>query len=80
MSNQEEKHKKVDIVNTSPVELNPITEPLWTAEDVAKYLRLEPETVRAMAREGKIPALKVGRVWRFRLADVKEYLLSGRNQ
>ena len=45
-------------------------EQLWTAEEVAEYLRLEPETVRVKARKGEIPAIKVGkRIWRF---DIKE--------
>ena len=46
------------------------SEPLWTVEEVAEYLRLQPETVRAKARKGELPAYKVGkRIWRF---DIKE--------
>jgi len=41
------------------------TKPLWTVKDVANYLSLPPETVRAMARRGELSAIKVGRVWRF---------------
>ena len=52
------------------------TEPLWTVEDLADYLRLKAETVRMMARAQKIPAIKVGRVWRFRASDIKEMLKS----
>ncbi|GAB4501131.1 MAG: hypothetical protein Fur0035_06720 [Anaerolineales bacterium] len=51
-----------------------VTEPLWTVEDVALYLRLNPETVRQMARSGRIPSLKVGRAWRFRATQVKTWL------
>ena len=54
--------------------VSPDTQPLWTVEEVAKYLRLEPETIRSMAREGKLPAIKVGRVWRFRRKQVKEWI------
>ena len=53
-----------------------LTEPLWTVEDVANYLRLKQETVRMMARVNKIPAIKVGRVWRFRVSDIKGMLIS----
>lgn len=49
-----------------------LTEPLWTVEDVANYLRLKQETVRMMARANKLPALKVGKVWRFKARDIKE--------
>lgn len=41
------------------------TRPLWTVEDVAMYLRIKPSTVRAMCRRGELPAVKVGRIWRF---------------
>jgi len=34
---------------------------LWTVEDVAEYLCLQPETVRAKARKGELPAYKVGK-------------------
>jgi excisionase family DNA binding protein len=42
-----------------------ITDPLWTVDDVAQYLKLQPETIRSMARRGELPALKLGKVWRF---------------
>jgi len=35
-----------------------------TPNEVAKSLRLHPFTVTRLAREGKIPAFKVGGVWR----------------
>ena len=53
---------------------NTLAEPLWTVQDVANYLRLEQETVRMMARAKKIPAIKVGKVWRFKVNDIKEML------
>ena len=53
----------------------PGTEPLWTVVEVASYLRLEPETIRAMARRGELPSLKLGkRVWRFKPNEVKNWL------
>ena len=46
------------------------SEHLWTVEEVADYLRLQPETVRTKARKGEFPAYKLGkRIWRF---DIKE--------
>jgi excisionase family DNA binding protein len=41
------------------------SDPLWTVEDVAAYLKLQPETIRSMARRGELPAIKLGKVWRF---------------
>ena len=49
-------------------------QPLWTVEDVAHYLRLEAETVRIMARSGKLPAIKVGRVWRFHSQQIEQWV------
>lgn len=56
------------------------TDPLWTVKDVARYLQLNPETVRAMARREELPAFKVGRVWRFRRFEVKNNLNPSSNQ
>jgi excisionase family DNA binding protein len=35
-----------------------------TLDEVAAYLKLHPVTVRRLARERKIPAVKVGNGWR----------------
>lgn len=47
---------------------------LWTVEDVALFLRLKPDTVRIMSRTKKLPAIKVGRCWRFRKAEIEKLL------
>jgi excisionase family DNA binding protein len=47
---------------------------LWTVEDVASYLKLQPETIRAMARRGELPAIKLGKVWRFQKTAILEML------
>ena len=48
---------------------------LWTVEEVAAYLNFAPETIRTMARNGIIPAVKVGkRLWRFRANDIQSWL------
>lgn len=70
-----EENKSVPLIeDTSPVSVPAKTEPLWTVDDVSRYLNFSPETVRAMAREGKIPAIKVGREWRFRASSLQKYL------
>lgn len=48
--------------------------PLWTVDEVAKYLVLNPETIRQMARRAQIPGFKMGRVWRFRIAEIKAWV------
>ena len=39
---------------------------MLTIADVAKYLKLHELTVRRLAREGELPAFKVGRQWRIK--------------
>jgi len=38
---------------------------IMTTKEVAKYLKLHEITVCKYAAEGKIPAIRIGRVWRF---------------
>ncbi|MBL4578054.1 MAG: helix-turn-helix domain-containing protein [Flavobacteriales bacterium] len=39
---------------------------IMTIEDVAKYLKLKPQTIYLWAQKGKIPAAKLGKEWRFK--------------
>ncbi|HHH50305.1 MAG TPA: DNA-binding protein [Saprospiraceae bacterium] len=39
---------------------------IMTIEEVAKYLKMKPQTIYTWAQKGKIPAAKIGRDWRFR--------------
>lgn len=45
-------------------------EPLLTPEEAAAYLRIHPKTVIRMARNRTIPALRLGKHWRFRRSDL----------
>lgn len=54
--------------------LTDISSPLWTVEEVAGYLKLQPETIRSMARRGELPAIKLGKVWRFKQTAIHEML------
>lgn len=47
---------------------------LLKVEEVAEILRLKPSTIRAMARRGDLPAIKLGRVWRFRKSSISELI------
>lgn len=51
--------------------MNP--EPYLEVSEAADYLRLHAETVRRMAREGTIPAVKFGRSWRFKVSALDEW-------
>ncbi len=47
-------------------ETTPSVSPIMSVEEVAAYLNLHPLTVRRLARDGEIPAFKVGRQWRIK--------------
>jgi excisionase family DNA binding protein len=53
-----------------------LTSPLWTVDEVADYLKLQPETIRSMARRGELPAIKLGKVWRFRKTAIHDMLVN----
>jgi len=41
------------------------SEPLWTAEDVAAFLRVSLSMVYKLRRQGSLPAVRVGALFRF---------------
>lgn len=47
---------------------------LMTVEEVARYLRLKPQTIYKWAQEKRIPAVKLGKEWRFRKRILDEWL------
>lgn len=47
---------------------------LLSAQEVAQLLRLDPYTIRRMAREGQLPGYKVGKSYRFDRQRVADWL------
>lgn len=47
---------------------------LMDIKDVATYLRVKESTVYTWAQAGKLPAFRLGRLWRFRRADLDDWL------
>ena len=48
--------------------------PIMTIEETAKYLKIGKSSLYKMAREGKIPAVKIANQWRFRKEDIDKWL------
>lgn len=48
---------------------------IMTVEDVAQYLSLHPLTVRRLARDGEIPAFKIGRQWRVKRELLDQWIV-----
>jgi excisionase family DNA binding protein len=47
---------------------------ILTLEEVASYLRLKPQTIYKWAQEKRIPAVKLGKEWRFRRSILDRWL------
>jgi excisionase family DNA binding protein len=45
-----------------------------TTEDVLGYLKVTPRTIYRLIRAGELPAVRIGRQWRFRQTDLDEWL------
>jgi excisionase family DNA binding protein len=46
---------------------------IMTIEEVAKYLKLKPQTIYTWAQTGKIPAAKLGKEWRFKKTVIDKW-------
>jgi excisionase family DNA binding protein len=55
-----------------------IDETFLTTEEVLEYLQVNLRTVYRLIKAGRIPAVRVGRQWRFRKADLDAWLDSHR--
>jgi len=47
---------------------------IMTTKEVADYLNIHPLTVNKYAREGKIPAFKIGTDWRFHKKYIERWI------
>src|SRR2546428_6690744 len=55
-----------------------IDETFLTTEEVLEYLQVNLRTIYRLINAGKIPAVRVGRQWRFRKRDIDAWLDSQR--
>lgn len=45
-----------------------------TTDEVLDYLKVNPRTIYRLIHRGDLPAVRVGRQWRFRQSDVDAWL------
>ena len=50
---------------------------IMTTKELASYLKLHEITVCKYAAEGKIPAIRIGRVWRFDKDAIDKWIGTG---
>jgi PTS system nitrogen regulatory IIA component len=51
-----------------------IEDEILTIDEVAKYLRVSERTVYDWAQKGEIPSGKIGTVWRFKRAEIEQWV------
>jgi excisionase family DNA binding protein len=44
-------------------------ETLLTSQEASRVLKIHPKVLERMAKRGEVPALKVGKFWRYRACD-----------
>ena len=52
----------------------PVTDPLLDANDAAAVLKISAYTVRQRARRREIPAVRLGKFWRFRRSSLDAWI------
>ena len=64
--------ESVKTPNVRPVDI----EPLYDAHEVAMQCKVSEKSLHRWARTGKIPAVKFGKLWRFRKSAIDAWLNS----
>ncbi len=57
-----------------------MTESWSTLLEVAKHLQVAEETIHRWIRRKGLPAQRLGRVWRFKLSEVDDWVRTGSSQ
>jgi excisionase family DNA binding protein len=57
----------------------PILAVIMTTKEMAEYLRLHQITICKLSKEGRIPSIKIGRVWRFDREVIDKWIANGQN-
>ncbi|WP_067783111.1 helix-turn-helix domain-containing protein [Actinomyces vulturis] len=47
-------------------------------EDVAEYLSLSKDTVRNWIKDGKLPAYRAGKMYKFKISEIDQWMREGR--
>tara|TARA_Y100000768_G_C23990285_1_gene692008 strand:+ start:2179 stop:2373 length:195 start_codon:yes stop_codon:yes gene_type:complete len=54
-----------------------MTERWLSVDEIAQHLGISKETVYRWLERGKIPAHRVGKLWKFKASEVDEWILRG---
>jgi excisionase family DNA binding protein len=50
---------------------------IMTTREMAKYLRVHEITICKLSKEGRIPSIRIGRVWRFDKEVIDAWIARG---
>ena len=56
------------------------SEPWVSLEEIALHLGVSQDTVHRWIRRREMPAHQIGRLWKFRLSQVDEWVQSGKTE
>jgi excisionase family DNA binding protein len=59
---------------------DPAVAEIMTAKELATYLRLHKVTICKYASEGRIPATRIGPIWRFDKDAIDEWIAGGQDR
>jgi len=52
----------------------------WSSiEEISEHLQVHKDTIRLWIKKGDIPAHKLGRLWRFKISEIDEWVRSGKS-
>ena len=54
----------------------PSFEVMLDSDEAAAFLKIHPKTLQRMARQGRVPAFRIGDLWRFRASELDAWLAS----
>jgi excisionase family DNA binding protein len=55
------------------------TERWASIEEISEHLQVHKDTIRLWIKKSKIPAHRIGKLWRFKISEVDEWVRSGRS-
>jgi len=69
-----ERGSKIQIESNFPVQPPSTFEPVLDSEEAAALLKIHPKTLQKLARDGKIPGVRIGKLWAFRASALNRWL------
>ena len=55
-----------------------LEERLVSLEEIAKYLGVSKDTIYLWISNKELPAYKIGRLWKFKISEIDEWVKSGK--